>query len=102
MESQSLDWERITSELAAPFTPDEVEWKPAGKGGANQRTSLVPFVSARVVAERLDSVVGCGGWAFDYEVLAMENGEIKTCKGTISIAGISKSDVGSTDLGARN
>lgn len=96
MESQSLDWERITSELAAPFPADNIEWKPAGKASAGQRCSLVAFVSARVVAERLDSVLGCGGWAFDYEVLAMENGEIKTVKGTISIGGISKSDVGSS------
>ena len=95
METQSLDWTAIHQGLTAPFTPDEVEWKPAGKGGANARTSLVAFVSARVVAERLDSVVGCGGWAFDYEVLAMDDGEIKTCKGTLSIGGIAKSDVGS-------
>jgi hypothetical protein len=94
METQSVDWTAIHHGLIAPFTPDEVEWKVAGKGGANARASLVAFVSARAVAERLDSVVGCGGWAFDYEVLAMENGEIKTCKGTIFIGGISKSDVG--------
>jgi hypothetical protein len=96
MENQSVDWERITQELAAPFSVSSIEWKPTGKGGANVRTSLVAFVSARVVAERLDSVLGCGGWGFDYEVLAMDNGEIKTCKGVLSIGGISKSDVGSS------
>jgi len=94
MDSQSPDWTAISQGLIAPFSPDEVEWKPAGKGGANARTTLVCYVDARAVAQRLDDVVGCEGWAFTFTPIVIENGEVKVGKGSLSIHGIVKEDVG--------
>jgi hypothetical protein len=59
--SNEHDWTGIGERLAAPFPADEVEWRPSGKAGANQRTSLVAYVDARTVQNRLDEVVGVGG-----------------------------------------
>jgi hypothetical protein len=94
MNTHETDWTAIHQGLIAPFTPDEVEWKPAGKGGANTRTTLVCYIDARAVAQRLDSVVGCEGWAFTFTPIVVENGEVKVGKGSLAIHGIVKEDVG--------
>jgi hypothetical protein len=81
--------------LAAPFRPEEVDWRPAGKGGANQRAHVVCYVDARAVQDRLDTVLGPLGWAFDWQPVATsEAGEVTAAKGTLTIGGVSKSDVG--------
>jgi hypothetical protein len=91
--------ETLTTEqlgaLAAPFSPDEVDWRPAGKAGASSRAHVVCYVDARAVQDRLDSVLGPLGWAFDWQPVATNDaGELVTCKGTLTIGGVSKSDVG--------
>ena len=89
-----IDWETIGAQLAAPFNPDEVEWRLSGKAGANVRTSLVAYVDARTIQDRLDEVVGVGGWSFDWTPVVVEGGEVKAAKGTLTILGVSKSDIG--------
>jgi hypothetical protein len=94
MNSNEIDWQTIGAQLAAPFNPDDVEWRPSGKSGANQRTSLVAYVDARTVQDRLDAVCGVNGWQFDWQPIAVEGGEVKQAKGILTIHGVSKSDVG--------
>jgi len=92
--THEIDWTVIAQQLAAPFDPDDVDWRPSGKAGANQRTSLVAYVDARVIQNRLDDVVGVGGWSFDWTPVVVEGGDVKVAKGTLVIYGVSKSDVG--------
>jgi hypothetical protein len=95
MSAQSVDWTAIHAGLIAPFRPEEINWKPAGKTTPNTRVSLVAFIDSRAVADRLDSVVGLGNWSFNWEPVVVGNGEVLQAKGTLSIHGVSKSDVGS-------
>jgi hypothetical protein len=95
-----MQWEMKASGHAASLQhsnrkPYEISWKPAGKGGANARTTLVCFVDARAIAQRLDDVVGCENWAFTFTPIVVENGEVKIGKGSLTIHGIVKEDVGS-------
>jgi hypothetical protein len=92
--NESHDWAAIGAQLAAPFAVDDVEWRPSGKTGANQRSSLVPYVDARTIQQRLDDVVGIGGWSFDWTPVAVEGGEVKQAKGVLTVLGVSKADVG--------
>jgi hypothetical protein len=92
--THEMDWQTIARALAAPFDPADVDWKPAGKTNSGARVSLVAFVDARVIQNRLDEVVGVGGWSFDWTPVAVEGGEVKVAKGTLTILGVSKSDVG--------
>jgi hypothetical protein len=92
--SNEIDWTTIGAQLAAPFDPADVDWKPAGKTNPGARVSLVAFVDARVIQNRLDDVVGVGGWSFDWTPVVVEGGEIKVAKGTLTMYGVSKSDVG--------
>ena len=95
MTEQEIDWQRIARDLAAPFDPTDVDWRPQGKPSPNARVQLVPYIDARCVQERLDAVVGLGGWDFDWQPLNMDaKGEVTSAKGILTIHGLSKADVG--------
>jgi hypothetical protein len=97
-ETQSMgreEWESISRRLQAPFEPGDVDFRVQGR--ANEQTGraqVVAYVDARVVQDRLDSVVGPGNWSFDWTPLVIENGEVMITKGTLTIYGVSKSDAG--------
>jgi hypothetical protein len=86
--------EQMTA-LAAPFPAHDVNWRPAGKGGANQRSQVVAYVDARAVQDRLDQVLGPLGWSFDWTPVHVDDkGDVTIAKGTLTVDGVSKSDVG--------
>jgi hypothetical protein len=91
---RGIDWQTIARALATPFDPSDVEWRPSGKAGPNQRVSLVAYVDARTVQDRLDEVVGVGGWSFDWSPVVVAGNEVQAAKGTLTILGVSKSDIG--------
>lgn len=94
-QQQEIDWRVVGEQLAAPFAPDAVEWRIQGKGGLNARTQLVAYISARDVAQRLDDVVTPGGWSFDWQPLHVDtDGDVQTARGSLTIYGVTKSDVG--------
>jgi hypothetical protein len=92
--SQMVDWQQIGAALAAPFAPDEVEWRPQGKAGAGARVQVLPYVDARAVQDRLDAVCGVGGWAFELEPLVVDAGELRVARGRLTIHGVTKDDAG--------
>ena len=61
---KTLTAEQIAAALAEPFNPEEVEWKPQSIKG--ERALAVPYADARVVMDRLDSVLGVGNWQTSY------------------------------------
>jgi hypothetical protein len=91
-----IDWKRIGHELAAPLPADAVEWRPSGKTGPRQRVQLVAYISSRTVAQRLDDTIGCGNWSFTYDPLVIAEGELRVAKGTLSIYGVAKQDIGTS------
>jgi hypothetical protein len=85
------DPQAIAAALAAPFDPREVRFKPAAVSG---RLALaLAYVDARAVQERLDRVLGVGGWQDEYQVL--EGGAV-VCRLRVFFGGrwLVKSDVG--------
>lgn len=93
-EETMVDWQQIGAALAAPFSPESVEWRPQGKGGAGARAQVLPYVDARAVQDRLDAVCGVGGWAFELEPLVVDAGELRVARGRLTIHGVTKDDVG--------
>jgi hypothetical protein len=91
----TVDWQTVGAALRAPFPAESVEWRPQGKTGVGgKRVQLVAYVDARCIQERLDAVVGVGGWSFALTPLAVEGGELRVALGTLTVHGVSKSDVG--------
>jgi len=63
----TTDMRELQNQLAAPFDPSEVKFKPAMVKG--NRALALHYVDARVIMDRLDAVVGTDGWQDEYEFL---------------------------------
>lgn len=99
-------WAYVLSRLSEPFPVDEVKFKPQkvlqGKGTA----IAVAFVDARIVADRLNAVVGPENWEDSYEPIVVTEYDSKKdahiqyggMKCTLTILGVTKSDVGSPSM----
>ena len=77
--------------LAAPFAANEVRLKPGAVSG--NRALAMPYIDARTVMDRLDTVLGMDAWKDAYEPLA--DGTVLcrlSCR--IADAWIEKQDVG--------
>src|SRR5215469_8272406 len=90
------EWESISRELRQPFDPSDVDFRVQGRvTEQNNRAQVLAYIDARAVQDRLDAVVGCGNWSFDWSPIVTDNGEVMVAKGTLTIYGISKADAGS-------
>lgn len=59
-------WERIKSELAEPFSSEDVEWRLQNVSKDKTRGLAVAYVTARAIQNRLDEVVGPENWQDEY------------------------------------
>ena len=92
----------IQAALRKPFDPSQISWKPevTTKKDQGRRVPITrngkqvagcaAHIDARDVMNRLDEVVGFDGWSDSYQVL--NNGKNVEC--TLTVMGISKTDVG--------
>jgi hypothetical protein len=90
-QSQPKTWEEVRRELAMPFPVKQVQWKPAIVKG--NRALALAYIDARQVMNRLDAVVGPGGWQDTYTVL--DDGLI-ICRLSLTIGSewVAKEDIG--------
>lgn len=83
--------DEVRERLAEPFAPHEVKWKAQVIRG--NRALAVAYIDARAVMDRLDEVLGLGGWQTTYRVV--ETGVV--CRLLVRLGGewVSHEDVGS-------
>lgn len=89
----------ISGRLAAPFASTLVQWKSQAISKDKTRALMVPYVDARAIMDRLDAVCP-GEWSFDLEVVQgvpVRGTTYPTVKGTLTICGVSRSDIGEGD-----
>lgn len=81
----------ILRKFLEPFDAAEVKLKPAMV--KNNRCLALHYIDSRLVMDRLDEVVGVGGWKDEYTVLP--SGEVE-CRLSVKIGGewVTKADVG--------
>jgi hypothetical protein len=94
-DENEINWQAIGEKLRAPFDPADVDFRVQGR--VNEQTGkgqVVAYIDARSVQDRLDEVVGAGNWSFDWEPVVIDKGDVQVAKGTLTILGVSKSDVG--------
>lgn len=94
MANTGIDWERIGRDLAAPFDPEAVKWRADSRRGNDGKARVVAYIDARDVQDRLDAVIGPGGWSFELEPLVVDGGELRVARGRLTVYGIGKDDVG--------
>lgn len=58
----AIDW----AALAAPFEPSEMEWRVGQKTKDGRKATLLAYLTARAVMDRLDRVVGPAHWRDAY------------------------------------
>ena len=93
--ADDINWQDISERLRKPFNPDDVEFMAKGKPGPSGKSQVVAYVDARCVQDRLDAVVGAGAWAFEWQPISIDSkGDVSVAKGTLTIHGVAKSDVG--------
>ena len=82
----------LTEALAAPFDPKDVKFKP--QTVKNNRCLAMAYIDARLIQDRLDTVLGVENWQDRYDILT--DGSVM-CRLRIRLGGrwITKSDVGS-------
>jgi hypothetical protein len=91
---ETPDWARITAALSAPFDPAVVEWRPQGKTSPGARVQAIAYLSSAAIQDRLDAVVGAGGWSFTWEPLVVDGGELRIAKAALAVHGVTKQDIG--------
>ncbi|MAG36845.1 MAG: hypothetical protein CL878_11470 [Dehalococcoidia bacterium] len=93
----SVEWQQIGPQLTEAFCDPKrrvhrtSKERVQGKYPEGTRGLLVAYVDARQVFSRLDELFGPEGWQTSYGVLDTESGAVEC---TLTIEGISKSDVG--------
>jgi len=83
--------------LAEPFGADVIQWKPGATNRDKTSALALAYVDSRAYFDRLDAVVP-GDWSDDYQVNG--DGTIVTCR--LTIAGVTRCDVGEKDAGDNN
>lgn len=64
------DLQSIQKKLAAPFHPDEIEWRVQQAGfsaAGNPYCMVIPYITNRAIQARLDEVFGVFGWENTYK-----------------------------------
>lgn len=81
----------IMERLKEPFSPESIQWRPGATNG--NRALALAYVDARAVQDRLDDVLGIGGW--QSRLIPLEDGCL-ICELTLLISEewITRSDVG--------
>lgn len=92
---QNNEQQAIAQKLAAKFDINDLQFRidsDVREYNGKQMARVVVYIDSRTLQDRLDSVIGTFGWEFNWEPVGT-----KAAKGTLTILGISKSDIGTGD-----
>lgn len=93
----TLDAEAL-AELGRPFSPAAVKYKPLTKPGSDNKAGSAFYIDARLVAERLNAIVGPEGWQDEYKPLLATGAEMAgnffPVECALTVLGFRKIDVG--------
>lgn len=88
-----------TQELAKPFAPEVVQFKPGATTKDKSRALALAYVDSREYQRRLTEVFGLG-WSDRYTVAQMDNKIVVTCE--LTLGQVTRCDVGECALSDPN
>ena len=80
----------VFAELAKPFKPSDLQWRVEAVSEDRKRALVRAHLDSRAIMDRLDSLVGPGGWQDAYDL----DNERAQAKCRLTILGVAKEDVG--------
>jgi len=83
--------DEVYKQLSEPFPVAELLFRVGGKATEGGRCRALAYIDARMVMDRLDSVVGPDHWSFDWEPLDAEGHAVK---GKLTVCGVLHADTG--------
>jgi hypothetical protein len=92
-----IDTSKILFELAQPFPPDVIQFKPGATTREGNKALGLAYADSRAYYDRLDQVAGAD-WSDDYEV--SPDGQRVVCR--LTVAGVTRCDVGECDAVDKN
>lgn len=60
----------LVTKLRAPFKPEDISWKPQTVDYKGKTALAVAYADPRAYADRLNEVLGVGGWSDSYHFIA--------------------------------
>lgn len=66
--------DKLHGALAAPFPGNLIEWRVGAVNADKTRGQALPYTTARAIQDRLDDVMGPGGWEAKYRVVESDMG----------------------------
>lgn len=93
--ADSVALEDFHKQLSVPFPASRVMWKAQSWTPDRQQALMVAYIDARTVMERLDEVCP-GQWSFQVKLYP---GSPVVARGKLTIAGVTRSDVGESGEG---
>lgn len=91
MDDMTKEMKRIEEELRKPFSIEELEWVVSSTWANGSKGIIAPYMSARAVMNRLDSVFCVNGWSVSYKI-ADELGVICSLRVKVSDEWVEKQD----------
>ena len=64
--NDNLNYEGIFARLAAPFHPDDIEWRVGATNAEKTKAMALAYITSRAVMDRLDEVIGPENWRDEY------------------------------------
>lgn len=61
-----MDFRKIISGLKEPFAAEDIEWKTQYSNNDKTKGFAVPYVRAKAIQDRLDSIIGPENWRNEY------------------------------------
>lgn len=88
----------LMGELARPFSLDQVRYKVLTRAGDDKKAGAIFYMDARLVAERLNYVIGPEGWQDEYRPLLATGPEMAghyfPVECALTVLGVKKVDCG--------
>jgi hypothetical protein len=64
--NDNLNYEVIFARLAAPFHPEDLEWRAGATNADKTKALALAYITSRAVMDRLDEVIGPENWHDEY------------------------------------
>ncbi len=64
--NDNLNYKDIFARLAAPFNPEDIEWRAGATNAEKTKALALAYITSRAVMDRLDDAIGPENWRDEF------------------------------------